>query len=199
MKIQWRYIDEEIWNDYIEGVGIESPRTNFIVRVIRDDGDSDLDDDEENVVALVPVNVCGEVYLASIDFIIIDNANEKKYRPIINGIPEEEIESIEWRVQEFIIGEPDLGDSDYEIIDFGESDLRDAEDVRTVCVSAIVQLKCGCDTYELDKVCYTFTEDQVNCNELGLDMELEDGCWKPVRTGIIECCVAMDIILWKIK
>jgi hypothetical protein len=115
------------------------------------------------------------------------------------GIPEDVILSIEWRVQEYMEGESDFGDSDYSVIDFGESDLRDATDVESVCVGALVTFTCGCEPLLVAKSCYTFTQDKVTCNELGLEMELEDGCWKPVRTGDIECCVALDIILWKIK
>lgn len=188
--IQWQYIDETTWNDYDEILGIENPRTSFIVRVIDEYGDSDLGDSDLNVVQTRLVQVCGDSYSAFIEFDVVDDGTVRKYRPKVVGIPESEIDTIEWMVYE-----DDLGDSD---MDFGDSDLIETE-ADTVCVSAIVNLICGCDQFFLRTVCYTFNGANTECSDLGLEMELEDGCWKPVRTGEIKCCVQLDLILWKIN
>jgi hypothetical protein len=198
MIIQWQYIDETTWNDYDDLVGVVDPRTSFIVRVIDDVGDSDLGDSDLNVVNTRLVQVCGDQYSAYIGFDVIDTETERKYLPVMNGIPDSEIDTIEWRVREYL-DESDLGDSDYDIIDFGGVQ-RDATGVYSVCVSAVVTFVCNCDPLVVEQACYTFTEDKKVCpDDLGLEMELEDGAWKPVRVGTIECCVALDIILWKIK
>lgn len=197
--LQWQYIDELTWNDYDELTGVVNPRTSFIVRAIDDSEDSDLGDSIYNVVATKLVQICGDSYTAYVDFQVVDTETEKSYRPILVGIPESEIASIEWHVLEYVLDGSDLGDSDYDIIDFGESDFRDATGLVSVCVSAVVTFICDCDDLIVPQSCYTFNGETIICNELGLEMELEDGCYKPVRTGDIECCVALDVILWKNK
>lgn len=190
MIIQWQYIDETTWYDYDEILGVENPRTSFIIRVIDEDGDSDLGDSDLNVVATRLVQVCGDSYSAFIEFDVVDDGIVRKYRPRIVGIPELEIDTIDW-----MIFEDDEGDSD---MDFGDSDLILTE-ANTVCVSAIVNFVCGCDPLFLTTVCYTFNGENIVCSDLGLEMELEDGCWKPVRTGDPQCCIQLDLILWKIN
>ena len=197
MIIQWQYIDETTWNDYDEFTGVVDPRASFIVRVIDEDGDSDLGDSDLNVVATRLVQVCGDAYTPFITFEIIDTETERKYLPVLNGIPDIEIDNIQWRVSEYA-DESDIGSSDYDIIDFGGV-LRDATGIDSVCVTALVTFACSCDPILVSRACYTFTEDKTTCpDDLGIDMEIEDGCWKPVRLGTIQCCVALDIILWKI-
>lgn len=191
-RIQWQYVDETTWYDYDELNGIEDPRTSFIVRAIDDEGDSDTSDSDINIVATKLVEICGNQYIAYIDFEVIDDGTDRKYRPFVVGIPEEEIDYIEWSVVE--------DDQGYSDLDFGDSDLRDAADVDTVCVSAVVYFLCtGCEPFTVATACYEFNGTLSICDDLGLEMELEDGCWKPVRTGTITCCVALDLILWKIK
>lgn len=190
MIIQWQYIDETTWNDYDEILGVVNPRTSFVVRVIDEDGDSDLGDSDLNIVATRLVQVCGDAYAAYIEFDVIDDGTVRKYRPRVVGIPEVEILNIDWMVYE-----DDLGDSD---IDFGDSDLRETL-ADTVCVEATVNFTCTCDPLFLSRVCYTFNGANTVCSDLGLEMELEDGCWKPIRTGDPQCCIQLDLILWKIK
>ena len=191
MTIQWQYIDEVIWHDYDELVGVENPRTSFIVRVIDYNyDDSDIGDSDIIVVSTRLVQVCGDAYVAYIEFDVIDDGTVRKYRPRINGIPNSEIDTIDW-----MVFEDDEGDSD---LDFGDSDLKETT-ADTVCVSATVNFVCGCAPLFIRTSCYTFNGSNTECSGLGLEMELEDGCWKPVRTGEIKCCVQLDLILWKIK
>lgn len=192
MRIEYQFIDETTWNEYDEITGVVDPTNDFLVRVIDDSGDSDLGDSDFNVVATRLVRVCGSQYAAYIDFVVVDNGEEKKYRPIIVNIPSDVIDTIDWYVNE-----DDAGESD---IEFGDSDLIDASDVEQVCARAVVNFTCSsCPPLEISTACYQFSGNQTNCdNDLGLEMELEDGCWKPVRTGK-SCCIQLDLILWKIK
>lgn len=183
---QYQYIDETEWNDYTED-GIDA-RITFTIRVIDDIGDSDIGDSD--IVATRLVQTCGDEYPAFIEFEVIDNGVERKFRPFVTGIPSIDIDNIEW-----MIYQDDEGDSD---LDFGDSDLIETE-ADIVCASAIVNFICGCDPMILSQVCYRFAGTSTECSELGLEMELEDGCWKPIRTGEIKCCVQLDLILWKIS
>lgn len=193
MRIEYQFVNETEWIEYDELVGIVDPSSDFLIRVIDDSGDSDLGDSDFNVIATKYVRVCGSEYPAYIDFVVVDNGEEKKYRPYLVNIPSDVIDTIDWYANA-----DDEGESD---IDFGDSDLIDATDIDRVCVRAVVHFTCeSCPDLELTISCYQFTGSKVDCeNDLGLEMELEDGCWKPVRTGTAACCVQLDLILWKIK
>jgi len=184
---QYQYIDETEWYDYTED-GIDA-RATFTIRLIDEIGDSDLGDSDLNIVATRIVQVCSDEYSAYIEFEVVDDGTVRKYKPKVEGIPDLDIDFIEWT-----INEDDAGDSD---VVFGDELIETESDL--VCASAVVHFICSCDPMVLPQVCYRFNGSEFTCDELGLEMELEDGCWKPVRTGTAACCVQLDLILWKIK
>lgn len=176
MTIEWQYIDETTWTLYDVG-GIANPRTSFVIRITDGDGK----------VRTRFVSVCGDTYEPFIRIAVTDSELTRKYEATIEGMPEAEIDEIAWTVTH---------DDVPFVYEGGEID---ATGVDVVCVSAIVTIVCGCDDIEIPVTCYSFGGEQIVCpDEIGLDLVLEDGCWKPVRTGDIECCVALDLILYRL-
>lgn len=76
---------------------------------------------------------------------------------------------------------------------------RPTEDLLEACYYDIVVVKkCGCGTLNYDDICWqqTLVCDEI---EIGLDIVNEDRTFKPVRMDNLKCCVAQDLIFYKIK
>jgi hypothetical protein len=77
--------------------------------------------------------------------------------------------------------------------------LRTTEDLLEVCYSDIeVVKKCECGTLTFEDICWQQT---VVCDEIEISLEIinEDRTYKPVRVDNLKCCVAQDLIFYKIK
>lgn len=178
MTIEWQYVDEDFWRPYEIGVGVTNPRTSFVVRVTNNEGRSKTK----------LVSVCEELYEPKIRLNLIDTENERKYTPVLIDIDENEIEEVVWSIKHDGVDYPYT------------SGQVNAEGVDEVCVSAEITMKCGCQNFSLSEYCYQFTGQTQSCPaEIGIELYLEDGCWKPVRTGNIPCCVALDLILYRLS
>lgn len=182
MTCEWIYFDDDTvtWLP----TPVTNPARSFYVKCTQVVSGQEL-------VEIKLIKVCGDLYDAYIDITVVDNTDIKSYELTIGGIPEMDIDSIDWVVTETV------DDVEDEVVYAGG--VVSNPDLQLVCAEATVNLLCGCDPIILQARCYEFTG-IAKCfdNVIGLDIIIEDGTYKPVRTGFIDCCIAADMIYWKI-
>jgi len=178
----WIYTDDltGIWNP----MDVVNPTKNFYIRGQETVGG-------ELKVVIKEVVVCTDSFTPEIALSSVVAGEDITYTLTVNGIPAGEIDGITWTVVETVDG-----------VDtpVAYTTPRTVTGLQKVCASAIVDIKCGCPDIEIGETCFTFDGNDVcEGNSIGLNIVIENGTYKPVRSGTINCCVALDYIMWKIN
>ena len=177
----WRYVDlSNAWTP----MPVTNPAKSFFVRGVKD-----------GVTVQKVVFVCGDTIYLTVGFDVVDTPDETGYLPKILGIPEGDIIDVTWTVKEYTT--EDL----VETTVTAPTEIKYVDDLRKVCASAVVTIACGCDPITLEEICYEFTQRSVDCvtNTADVDFVIEDGTYKAIRIGVVNCCIALDHLMYKIN
>lgn len=179
---EWIYKSDTsgVWNP----MPVSNPTESFYVRGTDTIGG-------ETKVIIKEVIVCDESYSPQIFITSTTTPDGVSYELFVDGIPSGEVVGITWTVKETVDGvESTIAYAGPRTDIFG---------LTKVCASAVVDIACGCPDVEISETCFTFDFSACDGNLIGLDIVDEDGTYKAVRTGTLNCCVALDVILWKIN